>query len=76
MTGISVALLSIILIIYFQFFKREQLKARDHQNLTIEEMPVELHIDEPYTALPDTQYRSGMRYKTAKPLHLTPQIAE
>lgn len=75
-TGISVALLSIMLIIYFQFFSNETLKAREQQILTIEEMPVDLNIEEPFIAQPDTQFRNGLRFKTAKPLHLTPQITQ
>lgn len=75
-TGISVALISMMLIIYFQFFKNEPLKAKEKQILTVEEMPVDLHIEEPFIARPDTQLRNGLRYKTAKPLQLTPQITE
>lgn len=74
--GISVITLTVVLVIYFQFFKNETIKAQEKENLTQEDMPVDLHITEPLIAEPDTLSREGNRYKIAKPLHLTPVINE
>lgn len=70
--GISVAAISMVLIIYFQFFKNETSKAEDNLKLETKETPVSMDIEEPFIAKPDTLMREGNRYKVAQPLHLTP----
>jgi len=71
--GISVATLSLVLIIYFQFFKNEISKADEKEAITSKEIHVSMDIEKPLIAEPDTLMRAGHRYKVAQPLHLTPE---
>jgi hypothetical protein len=71
-TGISISILSIVLIIYFQFFKNETIKAEEKQNLTSGSYPVDINIANPLIATEDTLSRNGNRYIIAQPLELTP----
>jgi hypothetical protein len=71
-TGISVATLSLVMIIYFQFFKNETSKADEKGANTSNEIHVSMDIEKPLIAEPDTLMRAGNRYKVAQPMHLTP----
>lgn len=71
--GISMAAFSMVLIIYFQFFRNETSKAEEKANTEITENPVSMDIKTPLIAKPDTMMREGNRYKVARPLHLTPE---
>src|SRR4030095_813610 len=67
-TGISVFLITVILIIYFQFSKYEVSKAKNIPILTGAQLPVDMVIGEKVTINADTLIRNGNRYKIAKPL--------
>lgn len=71
--GISITALSMVLVIYFQFFKNETSKANEKPVPAAEMAPVSMDVELPFVAVPDTQMRNGNRYKIAKPLHLTPE---
>ena len=66
--GISVSLLTIMLIVYFQIFKNDTIKAESPEILTQDELPVQMHIESPVIMESDTFSRNGVRYKIAKPL--------
>lgn len=74
--GISVLLITIIIITYIQFFKTETSKAENTDNLTMQSLPVDFRVEKIATVSPDTNSRNGLNYKIAKPLSLTPKISQ
>ena len=70
--GISVAIIAIVFVIYFQFFQNEITRAKNIESLTPENLPVDLNITEKIIENTDTLMRNGARYKVAKPLSQTP----
>ena len=66
--GISVLLVTVVLVIYFQFSQNEVSKANNVDSLTIDHLPVDLIIENQVTKNTDTLMRNGVRYKIAKPL--------
>jgi hypothetical protein len=72
-TGVSVVALSMVLIIYFQFFKNETSKAGEKEKQKTTESSVSMDVESPLISSPDTMMREGNRYKVAQPLHLTPE---
>ena len=64
--GIPVAVISVVLIIFFQFFRNETIKAEKRAILTQDNLPVELVVDEIHQMESDTNQRNGIRYKIAK----------
>lgn len=70
--GISMAILSIVFIIYFQFFQNDLIKAKNTESLTLDHLPVDLNVESQIKENSDTLSRNGMRYKIAKPLSQTP----
>ena len=70
--GISMAAITIILVIYFQFFKNEVTRAKTTETLTPETLPVDFNIETPLIENTDTLMRNGNRFKVAQPLSQTP----
>jgi hypothetical protein len=68
-TGVSVLLITLVLVIYFQFMQNEVSNAKNVKTLTPEQLPVDMVVD-------DTLNRNGSRYKVAKPLTQTPVSAQ
>jgi len=64
--GISVLLVTVVLIIYFQFTQNEVSKANNTSSLTIDHLPVDFVIENQVTRSTDTLIRNGVRYKIAK----------
>jgi hypothetical protein len=67
-TGIAVSSIVFVLVIYFQFFRNEIIKAENPLILTQDELPTELIVDEAVILPPDTNLREGVAFKIAKPL--------
>jgi hypothetical protein len=70
-TGIAASAIALVLVIYFQFFRNEIIKAENPLILTEGELPTELIIENPVIQEPDTNMREGVRFKIAKPLPTT-----
>ena len=66
--GISVLLVTIVLVIYFQFSQNEVTKANNVDSLTIDHLPVDFVIENQVNTNSDTLRSNGVRYKIAKPL--------
>jgi len=67
--GISVLLVTVVLIIYFQFSQNEVSKANNVNSLTIDHLPVDFVIENQVNNTTDTLRNNGVRYKIAKPLN-------
>jgi hypothetical protein len=67
-TGIAVSTIVFVLVIYFQFFRNEIIKAENPLILTQDKLPSELNVDEAVILPPDSNYRDGVAFKIAKPL--------
>ena len=70
--GISAVALTVVLVIYFQFFRNEVTRAKTTEILTQETLPVDFNIETRIIQNNDTLTRNGNRYKVAKPLSQTP----
>ncbi len=66
--GISVLAITMMLVIYFQFFKNEQVKANQSVKLQQDSLPTDLKVEEVFLSPSDTNMRNGVRYKVARPL--------
>ncbi len=71
-TGLSVALITAVLIIYFQFFRNEVTNAKSIPVLTNGTMPVDMVVTQNIVVNSDTLSNNGSRYRIAKPLKNTP----
>lgn len=67
-TGIALSSIALVLVIYFQFFNNEIIKAEKPVILTQDQLPVDLEVAEIAIIPADTNVRDGVRYKVAKPL--------
>jgi len=70
--GISAAAITIVFVIYFQFFRNEVTKAKTTEILTPDNLPVDLNVEFRSSQDSDTLVRNGNRYKIAQPLSNTP----
>ena len=66
--GIAASTITLVLVIYFQFFRNDITKAENPLNLTHGQLPVDLNIEEMAIVAPDSNMRDGVRYKIAQPL--------
>ncbi len=72
--GISAAVITIVFVIYFQFFQNDIVKAKNTEILTQENLPATLNVEFKAVVNSDTLIRNGNRYKTALPLSQTPML--
>lgn len=70
--GISVTVIAVVFVLYFQFFQNEVTKAKNTETLTPEQLPVDFNIESTVIINIDTLNRQGSRYKVAQPLSKTP----
>lgn len=70
--GISAAAITLVFVIYFQFFQNEVIKAINTEVLTQDNLPVTLDVKIMATENSDTLDNNGSRFKTALPLSQTP----
>lgn len=70
--GISAAAITLVFVIYFQFFQNEVIKAINTEVLTQDNLPVTLDVKIMATENSDTLDHNGSRFKTALPLSQTP----
>ncbi len=70
--GISAAVVTIVFVIYFQFFQNDIVKAKNTEILTPANLPAALNIEFKALVNSDTLEHNGNRYKNALPLSLTP----
>jgi len=59
-----------VLILYFQLFKREEIKAQDI-TITDDALPVKTTLEKAVIAPADTNQRNGVRFKIAIPIERT-----
>ena len=67
-TGVSAALITAVLVIYFQFFQNEVTKAKTLPVQAGGPLPTEMIVAERLIVNTDTLSMKGNRYKIAKPL--------